>query len=83
MPPLALQDEVSLSLSLYIAETTRKDLIAELVAHDVHLVRIVSAAADPQDGSACVYVDDRDAAYEITEYLILVGHGRVGFLWGG
>ncbi len=29
MPPLALQDEVSLSLSLYIAETTRKDLIAE------------------------------------------------------
>ncbi|MEY4766550.1 MAG: hypothetical protein RI907_3223, partial [Pseudomonadota bacterium] len=29
MPPLALQDEVSLSLSLYIAETTRKDLITE------------------------------------------------------
>ncbi len=29
MPPLALQDEVSLSLSLYIAETTRKDLEAE------------------------------------------------------
>ncbi|MFZ5525589.1 MAG: 3-hydroxyacyl-CoA dehydrogenase NAD-binding domain-containing protein [Pseudomonadota bacterium] len=29
MPPLALQDEVSLSLSLYIAETTKKDLIAE------------------------------------------------------
>ena len=29
MPPLALQDEVSLSLSLHIAEQTRKDLVAE------------------------------------------------------
>jgi 3-hydroxyacyl-CoA dehydrogenase/enoyl-CoA hydratase/3-hydroxybutyryl-CoA epimerase len=29
MPPLALQDEVSLSLSLHIAEQTRKDLIDE------------------------------------------------------
>ncbi|MFT3859180.1 MAG: 3-hydroxyacyl-CoA dehydrogenase NAD-binding domain-containing protein [Aquabacterium sp.] len=37
MPPLALQDEVSLSLSLYIAETTRKDLIAENIPlPDVH-----------------------------------------------
>lgn len=29
MPPLALQDEVSLSLSLHVAEQTKKDLIAE------------------------------------------------------
>jgi 3-hydroxyacyl-CoA dehydrogenase/enoyl-CoA hydratase/3-hydroxybutyryl-CoA epimerase len=29
MPPLALQDEVSLSLSLHVAEQTRKDLAAE------------------------------------------------------
>jgi 3-hydroxyacyl-CoA dehydrogenase/enoyl-CoA hydratase/3-hydroxybutyryl-CoA epimerase len=29
MPPLALQDEVSLSLSLHVAEQTRKDLEAE------------------------------------------------------
>jgi 3-hydroxyacyl-CoA dehydrogenase/enoyl-CoA hydratase/3-hydroxybutyryl-CoA epimerase len=29
MPPLALQDEVSLSLSLHVAEQTRKDLLAE------------------------------------------------------
>jgi LacI family transcriptional regulator len=46
-------------------------------------VRIVSAAADPRDGSACVYVDDRDAAYDITEHLIQLGHTRIGFLWGG
>ena len=29
MPPLALQDEVSLSLSLHVVEQTRKDLAAE------------------------------------------------------
>jgi 3-hydroxyacyl-CoA dehydrogenase/enoyl-CoA hydratase/3-hydroxybutyryl-CoA epimerase len=36
MPPLALQDEVSLSLSLHIAEQTRKDLAAEGVTLPVH-----------------------------------------------
>ncbi len=36
MPPLALQDEVSLSLSLHIAEQTRKDLQAEGVTMPVH-----------------------------------------------
>ncbi len=61
----------------------RQELIDELAAQNIRLVRIVSAAADPQDGSACIYVDDRDAAYEITEYLIQLGHSRIGFLWGG
>jgi 3-hydroxyacyl-CoA dehydrogenase / enoyl-CoA hydratase / 3-hydroxybutyryl-CoA epimerase len=39
MPPLALQDEVSLSLSLHVAEQTKKDLAAEgkpLAAHAEH-----------------------------------------------
>ncbi|MEY2838874.1 MAG: hypothetical protein RJB60_1173 [Pseudomonadota bacterium] len=36
MPPLALQDEVSLSLSLHIAEQTRKDLEAEGTTIPVH-----------------------------------------------
>lgn len=61
----------------------RQELVDELAAQNIHLVRIVSASADPQDGSACIYVDDRDAAYEITEYLIQLGHSRIGFLWGG
>jgi LacI family transcriptional regulator len=46
-------------------------------------VRIISAAEDPADGYPCVYVDDRDAAYDITEHLIQLGHQRIGFLWGG
>ena len=41
MPPLALQDEVSLSLSLHIGEQTRKDLAAEgktVPDHPAHAV---------------------------------------------
>lgn len=60
----------------------RRDLVAALTARGIKLVRIIAATADPQDG-ACVFVDDREAAYEITEHLIQLGHQRIGFLWGG
>ena len=59
------------------------ELVAALVAHAVKLVRIIAATEDPNDGVPCVYVDDRDAAYEVTEHLIQLGHQRIGFLWGG
>ncbi|MCV2350109.1 3-hydroxyacyl-CoA dehydrogenase NAD-binding domain-containing protein [Paucibacter sp. Y2R2-4] len=36
MPPLALQDEVSLSLGLHVAEQTRKDLAAEGIRYVEH-----------------------------------------------
>jgi len=36
MPPLALQDEVSLSLALHVAEQTKKDLAAEGQSHAEH-----------------------------------------------
>lgn len=61
----------------------RMELIRYLAANKVPFVRILSAAEDPADGYPCVYVDDRDAAYEITEHLIQLGHQRIGFLWGG
>jgi LacI family transcriptional regulator len=61
----------------------RMDLIRHLAGHGIRLVRILSAAEDPDDGYPCVYVDDRDAAYDITEHLIQLGHQRIGFLWGG
>jgi 3-hydroxyacyl-CoA dehydrogenase/enoyl-CoA hydratase/3-hydroxybutyryl-CoA epimerase len=42
MPPLALQDEVSLSLSLHVAEQTKKDLAAEGKPYAEHLgLRVV------------------------------------------
>ncbi|MGH8309696.1 MAG: LacI family DNA-binding transcriptional regulator [Steroidobacteraceae bacterium] len=61
----------------------RPELIEFLSSNGVHLVRIISAAEDPGDGFPCVYVDDRDAAFAITEHLIQLGHERIGFLWGG
>ena len=61
----------------------RMELIRFLSDSGIKLVRILSAAEDPQDGFPCVYVDDRDAAYDITEHLIQLGHQRIGFLWGG
>lgn len=36
MPPLALQDEVSLSLGVHVADQTRKDLAAEGKAYEPH-----------------------------------------------
>ena len=61
----------------------RMELIKYLAANGIRFVRIISAAEDPNDGYPCVYVDDRDAAYDITEHLIQLGHQRIGFLWGG
>jgi LacI family transcriptional regulator len=61
----------------------RMELLQQLRTANVDLVRILSAAEDPRDGFPCVFVDDRDAAYEITAHLIQLGHQRIGFLWGG
>lgn len=61
----------------------RRELIEFLAANSIKFVRIISAAEDPNDGFPCVFVDDRDAAYDITEHLIQLGHERIGFLWGG
>ena len=58
------------------------DLIATLKAQDIAFVRIISSREDPRDGSPCVFIDDRHAAYAITEHLIQLGHTRIGFLWG-
>ncbi|MEZ0470105.1 LacI family DNA-binding transcriptional regulator [Luteimonas salinilitoris] len=61
----------------------RKDLVDALAERGIALVRIIAATDDPADGLPCVYVDDRSAAYEITEHLIQLGHRHIGFLWGG
>jgi LacI family transcriptional regulator len=59
------------------------ELIRTLAEAKIPFMRLISARKDPQDGYPCVYVDDRDAAYAITEHLIQLGHQRIGFLWGG
>lgn len=61
----------------------RTELLQVLADNGVEFVRIISAASDPDDGLPCVFLDDRDAAYAVTEHLIQLGHQRIGFLWGG
>ncbi|TDK23043.1 LacI family DNA-binding transcriptional regulator [Luteimonas aestuarii] len=61
----------------------RVDLLQALAARGIRTTRIIAAAEDPGEGPPCVFVDDRDAAYEITEHLVQLGHQRIGFLWGG
>src|SRR5690606_37838748 len=61
----------------------RPELIEALEQAGVRATRIIASAEEPDEGEPCVYVDDRDAAYEITEHLIQLGHQRIGFLWGG
>src|SRR3954470_13725074 len=48
----------------------RLELIQHLSVNKIPFVRIISAAEDPRDGYPCIFVDDRDAAYDITEHLI-------------
>lgn len=59
------------------------ELIRTLSEAKIPLMRIITTRKDPRDGHPCVYVDDRDDAYAITEQLIQLDHHRIGFLWGG
>lgn len=61
----------------------RATAIAALVEHHVPYVPVLSTTADPGGSTPCVYIDDRGAAYAITEHLIHLGHRRIGFLKGG
>lgn len=45
------------------------------------LVRIAPRGRD-EDASPCVLMDDRAAAQEMTEYLLRLGHRRIGFIRG-
>lgn len=55
-------------------------LLAELRRLRIPFVRI--APEDFSDPSPCVHMDDRAAARQMTEYLIGLGHRRIGFIQG-
>ncbi|MEW9572710.1 LacI family DNA-binding transcriptional regulator [Rhodanobacter sp. Si-c] len=61
----------------------RAAAIAALVEHHVPYVPVLSTTVDPGGSMPYVYIDDRSAAYSITEHLIHLGHRRIGFLKGG
>ncbi|MEH6519481.1 MAG: LacI family DNA-binding transcriptional regulator [Halioglobus sp.] len=59
-----------------------EELIQSLLAKQVSFVRILSGSSGPDTLSPCVFVDDFQAAYDITDYLIRLGHRDIGFLGG-
>ena len=48
----------------------------------VKFSRIVSGSKPPKDVERTIYIDDRKAAYQITEHLIRQNHSRICFLNG-
>lgn len=58
------------------------DVISALDEMNIPFIRIISASEVSQELSPCVYINDRDAAYEITEHLIEQGHTKIAFLRG-
>lgn len=57
-------------------------VVNTLKEQGVAMVRILSGSEPPDDLSPCVFIDDRNAAFNITQYLIGLGHKKIGFLGG-
>lgn len=58
------------------------EVIARLNEAKVSFVRILSGTQAPDDLSPCVLVNDYQAAFDITEHLINLGHTDIAFLRG-
>jgi LacI family transcriptional regulator len=58
------------------------EVLDELKSRNIRFVRILSGSQAPDKKSPCVFVDDRTAAYRITQYLIDLGHKDIAFLSG-
>lgn len=58
------------------------EVLAALSKRKVKFIRILSGIKPPDDKTPCVFIDDRTAAYRITQYLIDLGHKAIAFLGG-
>ncbi|WP_341939493.1 LacI family DNA-binding transcriptional regulator [Marinimicrobium sp. C2-29] len=58
------------------------EVLDALRERNIRFVRILSGSQAPDNRSPCVFVDDRTAAYRITQYLIDLGHRDIAFLSG-
>ena len=58
------------------------EVLGALDAMNIPFIRIISASEVSQTSSPCVYINDRDAAFDITEHLIEQGHTKIAFLRG-
>jgi len=57
-------------------------LIEALESRGMRHVRILSGGGDSENGGPCVLIDDYHAAYDITQYLLGLGHRDIAFLGG-
>ncbi len=46
-------------------------------------VRIISGMEKGKQAASCIFINDHEAAYSITQHLLDLGHQRIGFLCGG
>ena len=78
---LALKPETDLA-GIILTPPLSDDLhlIAELEARELPHVRI--SAAEDRQGSCSVGIDDEAAAIEMVDYLVGLGHRRIGFIAG-
>lgn len=60
----------------------RPDFVQHILDLDVDIVRIMSGDTVPDALSPCVMINDRDAARDITQHLIDLGHRKIGFIAG-
>jgi LacI family transcriptional regulator len=58
------------------------EVLSALDDMKIPFIRIISASEVSQASSPCVYINDRDAAFDITEHLIEQGHTNIAFLRG-
>lgn len=55
-------------------------LSKELTRQAIHFVRL--SPGTPGSSSPCVFSDEKKGAFEMTSYLIALGHSRIGFIVG-
>jgi len=58
----------------------RSDIIAELKEHEMSIIGMATGSFTGE--ITCVGIDDFKASYEMTQYLIGLGHVRIGFIAG-
>lgn len=58
------------------------DVLTALDEMKIPYIRIISASNVSNKSSPCIYINDRSAAFDITEHLIEQGHTKIAFLRG-
>jgi LacI family transcriptional regulator len=58
------------------------EVLAALEQLELDFVRIISGSCEQQESSPCVFIHDHEAAFQITEHLIKLGHKKIAFIKG-